>query len=377
MYKIDPDLIPSPCFVLEEELLEKNLELLAQIKQSSGLTILCALKAFSMYHVFPLVSKYLDGTTASSLNEALLGQQEFGGQVHAYSPVYLKEDFTQLLDICGHLTFNSLNQWNQYSSQALASDGKSFALRINPQTPVADYDLYNPCSPGSRLGIAPDQLKELPEGITGLHFHTLFEADSSLLELTWRAVEQKFGHLFHKISWINMGGGHAITRRGYDVERLVALVLEIRERYGFEVIIEPGSAVAWQTGYLVSTVEDLVENQGIKTAVLDVSFTAHMPDCLEMPYKPKIWHSQEPAPGQISYRMGGLSCLSGDFMGDYSFEKPLEIGQKIIFDDMIHYTMVKTTTFNGVNLPSIGILKKNGEFQLLKRFGYPEFKSRL
>ncbi len=376
MYNIDLEKIPSPCYVIEEELLERNLQILEQLKKASGATVLCALKAFSMYHVFPLVSKYLDGTTASSLNEALLGKNEFGGEVHAYTPIYLQEDFPQLLDICSHLTFNSLNQWQKYKDLALPS-GKAFALRINPETPVADYDLYNPCSPGSRLGVSASQLKELPEGITGLHFHTLFEADSSLLEKTWRAVEEKFGHLFPKISWINMGGGHAITRQGYNIEKLISLIQEIKNRYGFEVILEPGSAVAWQTGYLVSTVEDIVENQGIVTAMLDVSFTAHMPDCLEMPYRPKIWGSHEPQGNESKYRMGGLSCLSGDFMGDYGFQQPLQIGQKIVFDDMIHYTMVKTTTFNGVNLPSIGIWKKNGKFELVKKFGYQEFISRL
>lgn len=377
MPKIDLSQIPSPCYVLEEELLERNLELLSQIKERSGATILCALKAFSMYSTFSLVSKYLDGTTASSLHEALLGREEFGGEVHAYTPVYRQEDFPQLLDICTHLTFNSLGQWEKYQKQASEVSGKKFALRINPETPVSEYDLYNPCSPGSRLGISADKLEQLPEGITGLHWHTLFEADSSYLEMTWREVEKQFGHLFGGISWINMGGGHAITRKGYDVEKLIALIIEIREKYGFEIIIEPGSAVAWQTGYLISTVEDIVENQGIKTAMLDVSFTAHMPDCLEMPYRPNVVGSREPKAKEQSYRLGGLSCLSGDFMGDYVFEKPLRIGEKIIFEDMIHYTMVKTTTFNGVNLPSIGIWKKEGRFELIKQFGYEEFKSRL
>ncbi len=374
---LDLEKIPSPCYVLDEKLLERNLIILEDVKKRSGAKILCALKAFSMYSVFSIVSRYLDGTTASSLNEARLGKEEFGGEVHAYSPIYLEKDFKEILDICSHLTFNSLGQWKKYKPLLKDVKNKYFALRINPEFSVSEYDLYNPCSPGSRLGIPASKLKELPEQITGLHWHTLFEADSEYLELTWREIEKKFGHLFKDVKWINMGGGHAITRKGYNINKLVQLINEIKEKYNFEVILEPGSAVAWQAGYLVSTVEDIVENQGIVTAMLDVSFTAHMPDCLEMPYRPKIYGSREPAEGELSYRMGGLSCLSGDFMGDYVFEKPLEIGQKIVFEDMMHYTMVKTTTFNGVNLPAIGIWKKEGRFELVKEFGYEEFKSRI
>ncbi|MCU0457328.1 MAG: carboxynorspermidine decarboxylase, partial [Bacteroidales bacterium] len=278
-----------------------------------------------------------------------------------------------------HVTFNSLEQYHRFSSRLKRSRYKiSPGLRINPGFSEVSHGLYNPCSPGSRLGIVAEDLREgLPEGIEGLHFHVLFESDSYALEKVLKVVESRFGRFFHRIKWINMGGGHLMTRKGYDTEHLIRIIRDFRRRTGLHVILEPGSAFAWETGELVAKVEDVVENTGIKTAILDVSFTAHMPDCLEMPYKPAVLGAGDPAEGRPVYRLGGNSCLSGDFMGDWSFEKELKPGDRIIFLDMIHYTMVKTTTFNGVHHPSIGIWTADGEFRLLKEFGYNDYKKRL
>lgn len=373
------DQIPSPCFLLEERLLRNNLEILKTVQARSGARIILALKGFAMYSAFGLVRQYLPGTTASSLHEAMLGHFEFGGEVHAYSPVYPEGEFKELVQYCGHITFNSLGQWERWKTFVQAQPKRvSCGLRINPEYSEVATDLYNPALPGSRLGIMSYQLGEtLPEGIEGLHFHTLCESSAEALEKTLEAVEQKFGHLLHQAKWLNMGGGHAITRKGYNHELLISLIRRIREKYQVEVVLEPGSAVGWETGYLVSTVLDVVENYGIQIAMLDTSFTAHMPDCLEMPYQPVILGAEKGSNGPHVYRMGGLTCLAGDVMGDWSFEQPLKIGDKIVFNDMIHYTMVKTTTFNGVNLPNIGIWKENGSFELVKKFGYEEYKSRL
>lgn len=378
--KINLAQIPSPCFVLEEELLHKNLQLINRVQQESGAAIILATKGFAMYSVFPLVKKYLTGTTASSLHEARLGFEEFGGEVHAYSPAYLEKEFDEIITYCDHLSFNSLNQWKKYKTKIEQSGKKiSCGLRINPEYAEVSTDLYNPCIPGSRLGMrATDFGENLPEGIEGLHFHTLCESDSYALERTLKVVEEKFGHLIHQAKWLNMGGGHLMTRKGYDLEHLINLLRYIADEYNVQVYLEPGSAVAWETGYLVATVEDIINSAGIQVAILDISFTAHTPDCLEMPYKPKIIGATDPDENSKHvYRMGGLSCLAGDYLGDYAFEYPLSVGDKLVFNDMIHYTMVKTTTFNGVNLPSIGIWKENQTFELVKSFGYEEYKSRI
>lgn len=383
---IDLARIPSPCFVLEERLLRRNLEIMRRVQQESGAKIICALKGYAMFSTFGLVRQYLPGTTASSLNEARLGYREFGGEVHAYSPAYVPSEFGELMEYCGHITFNSLSQLARYRTELAdhqARTGKKIeaALRINPEYAEVATDLYNPCVPGSRLGVIASQLGDtLPEGISGLHFHTLCESSSESLQRTLEAVEQRFGHLLRQATWLNMGGGHAITRQGYNLDLLIALVRSLYERYPNlkEIILEPGSAVGWETGYLVASVLDIVENHGIEIAMLDVSFSAHMPDCIEMPYKPKILGaSMEPVPGQHAYRMGGMTCLAGDYMTEYSFEKPLEVGDKLVFNDMIHYTMVKTTTFNGVNLPNIGIWQENDAFRLVKTFGYESYADRL
>ena len=370
--------IPSPCYVLEENLLISNLELLKRVQKEAGIEIICALKGFSFYHEFPLVKQYLAGATASSLHEARLAFEEMGVKPHVYSPAYLESEWAELSSYAGHITFNSLNQYRQYKERALAA-GISCGLRINPEYAEVDTDMYNPCIAGSRLGIRRSDLGILPEGIEGLHSHTLCENDSFVLERTLAVIEEKFRDLLPSLKWLNLGGGHLITRADYDVDHLIGLLIGFRSKYpNLQIILEPGSAVGWQTGFLKSTVLDIVESAGITVAILDVSFAAHMPDTLEMPYKPRIrGANSEPEKGKPTYRFGGMTCLAGDFYGDYSFDKPLSIGDEIILEDMIHYTMVKTTTFNGVNLPCIGKIDTAGNFQLFKSFGYESFKDRL
>lgn len=367
--------IPSPCFVLDEKLLIKNLELLDRIQKEAKIKILCAFKGYAMWSTFPLLRKYLSGATASSLHEAKLCFEEFKQKAHLCAPVYLDNEVEEITNISSHITFNSLSQFERFGQMAL-NKGLETALRINPEYAEIETPLYNPCVPGSRLGITSDNLPtELPSGITGLHFHSLCEQNADTLARTLKVVEEKFAKYLHQVSWINIGGGHHFTRKDYDVGLFIKTILAFREKYNLEIIAEPGEAIGWQTGYLVATVQDIICSNRINTAMLDVSFSAHMPDCIEMPYKPMVYGSSDNY--TLKYRMGGLTCLAGDFMGDYHFEKPLEIGDKIVFDDMIHYTMVKTNTFNGVKLPSIGIIKNDGSFELLKHFAYEDYKSRL
>ncbi|GGH28070.1 carboxynorspermidine decarboxylase [Dyadobacter endophyticus] len=382
---IDFKEIPSPCFILEEELLRKNLELIDSVQKAAGCQIILALKGFSMYSAFPIVKEYLSGATASSLNEVKLINDFMGYQSHTYMPAYLDSEFEEIMQRSSHITFNSLSQWERFQSRVEAykatNPGKTLScgIRVNPQYSEVATDMYNPCVPGSRLGVTRDKLPdELPTGIDGIHFHTLCENGSDTLERTLEALEARFGDLLHQAKWLNMGGGHLMTREGYDISKLIKLVSTIKAKYNLEVILEPGSAIAWRTGILYTTVLDVLDSQGIDVAILDTSFAAHMPDTLEMPYKPAIRGAhQERVAGKPTYRLGGMTCLAGDYMGDYSFDKPLEIGDKIIFEDMIHYTMVKTTTFNGVNLPSIGIWKADQNFQLVRSYGYESFKDRL
>ena len=376
---IDFTQVPSACFVLEEAKLRRNLEIMQYVQQQSGAKIILALKGFAMFSVFPLVRQYLHGTTASSLNEARLGYEEFGDEVHAYCPAYFSDEFDEMMRYCNHLTFNSLNQWDKFKTQVLHHSKKiSCGLRVNPEYAEVDTDLYNPCAVGTRLGISIDHLgNQLPEGIEGVHFHTLCESDSHTLERTLRVIEGRFGHLLRQAKWMNWGGGHLMTREGYDLGHLISLVKEFQEKYQVEIIMEPGSAVAWETGYLTSTVEDIFDSKGINAVVLDISISAHMPDCIEMPYKPKVLGATDTVSGQLAYRLGGLSCLAGDYVGDYSFEQPLEIGDKIVFNDMMHYTMVKTTFFNGVRHPSIGIWREDDHFELVTQLGYQAFKDKL
>ncbi|MCX6326754.1 MAG: carboxynorspermidine decarboxylase [Bacteroidia bacterium] len=376
---IDYNKTPSPCYVIEEDRFRKNLSLIKRVSDGSGAEIILAFKGFAMWGVFPILREYISGAAASSVDEARLCFEEIGSPAHTYSPVYKESEFHSILKYSSHISFNSLNQFRKYSKYSQVSSKKvSAGLRINPEYSEVSHGLYNPCSPGSRLGVNADDLKNgLPAGIEGLHFHVLFESDSYALEKVLQIVEVKFGKFFPQLKWINMGGGHLMTRKDYDVDHLIEILKRFREKSGLHVILEPGSAFAWETGELVATVEDIVENQGIKTAILDVSFTAHMPDCLEMPYKPKIDGATDPVTGKPTYRMGGNSCLAGDVMGEWSFEKELKPGDRIIFQDMIHYTMVKTTTFNGVHHPSIGIWTMEGKFKLIKEFGYEDYKNRL
>jgi carboxynorspermidine decarboxylase len=378
---IDYTAVPSPCFVLDEARLRKNLELLADVSARSGATIICALKGFAMYSTFPLVRRYLPGVTASSLAEAMLGLEEFGREVHAYCPAYIPGQFDAIARIASHITFNSIGEYQRYRSRL---HGSSPGLRINPEYAEVETDLYNPCVPGSRLGVTAAELPggTLPEGLEGLHFHTLCEKGADTLARTLEHVETKFSAQLDTVRWLNMGGGHAITRAGYDVDGLVELIRGVKARHPQleRIVLEPGSAVGWQTGELVATVLDIVVNQGVRTAMLDVSFSAHMPDCLEMPYRPTVLGARHDAPRDAvghRYHLGGQTCLAGDFMPDYVFERELAAGDRIVFADMIHYTMVKTTTFNGVGLPSIAIWHEDGRLELAKRFGYEDYKRRI
>ena len=375
---MDYSKIPSPCYVLDEVAFRKNLELIKSVKEQAGVEIILAFKAFAMWSVFPIVREYIPFTTASSLAEARLAFEEMGSPAHTYSPAYTDKEFPAIMNCSSHITFNSLAQFERFYPQTQFNN-ISCGLRINPEFSDVETDLYNPCAPGSRLGIVADLLGDkLPEGVEGLHFHTLCESSSYDLEKTLNVVVEKFGKYFPQIRWLNMGGGHLMTREGYNTDHLISLLKSFKAKYPhLQLILEPGSAFAWRTGVLISSVIDIVENKGIKTAMLDVSFACHMPDCLEMPYKPSIIGATDAIPDKPTYRMGGNSCLSGDFMGDWSFNKELKIGDCIVFEDMIHYTMVKTTMFNGVSHPSIGIWTTGNEFRLIREFGYEDYKSRM
>lgn len=381
---IDLNQVPSPCYVLDEGLLRRNLRVIRSVMDRAGVEIILAFKGFALWSAFPVVREYVHGATASSPHEARLAFEEMHTLAHTYSPAYVEREFDDILRYSSHITFNSLTQFQRFEARVRAFEAQagrriSLGLRINPEFAVVATDLYNPCAPGSRLGVAVSQLPaQLPPGIEGLHFHALCESSSFDLEKALAAVEEKFAPYLRQIRWFNMGGGHLMTRQGYDLDHLVQQLIAFREKWGVQVILEPGSAFAWETGVLVSEVVDLVENQGIHTAILDVSFTAHMPDCLEMPYKPRIRGAhQQPVPGLPTYRIGGNSCLSGDFIGDWSFDAPLKVGDRILFEDMIHYTMVKTTTFNGVPHPAIGIWRDDSGLQVVRRFGYEDYRNRL
>jgi len=380
--KVDLKKIPSPCFVLEEARLRKNLELISRVQREAGVQIILAFKGFAMWSAFPVVREYIQGATASSLHEARLCFEEMKTKAHTYAVAYLPREFSRIMGYSSHITFNSLSQYKRYGARLLKHPGHiSPGIRVNPGWSPVGTALYNPASPGSRLGEPVENFRgRLPAGIEGLHFHTLCESTSYDLEKTLGYFEQQFGAFLPALKWVNFGGGHLMTRQGYDVEHLTGVLKAFRSRHPhLQVILEPGSAFAWDTGVLLSTVLDIVNNKGVKTAILDVSFTAHMPDTLEMPYRPRVRDaSEEPAQGDRHlYRLGGVSCLSGDFLETYAFEKPLKTGQKIVFEDMIHYTMVKTTTFNGVTHPAIAILRPDGELDVVRRFGYNDYKRRL
>ncbi|WP_185140156.1 carboxynorspermidine decarboxylase [Reichenbachiella versicolor] len=370
--------IPSPCFVLQEELLEKNLQRIKSIADEAGVEFILAFKGFAMWSAFPLVRQYINGATASSLNEAKLCNDYMNTKSHTYCVAYREEEMDEILKLSSHITFNSLSQLSHYHEKAQKA-GVGIGLRINPEFSDVETDLYNPASPSSRLGVTENELKDgLSMPIDGIHTHVLCESSAESLEGLLNAVEQKFGHLLPHIKWLNIGGGHLVTRKNYNVELLVHLLKNFKAKHGVEIILEPGSAFAWETGTLHTSVLDIVERNGVKTAIIDASFTCHMPDCLEMPYRPNLEvGSSDSAKYDYKYRLGGVSCLAGDYLEEYSFPEPLVIGSPIVFKDMIHYTMVKTTTFNGVHHPSIGIAKKGGGFQLIKEFGYEEYRDRL
>jgi carboxynorspermidine decarboxylase len=374
---IDFNQIPTPCYVIDEHLLRNNLAVIKKVKEAAAIDVLVSLKAFSNWGVFPIFKEYGFGASASSLNEARLAFEELGVKAHTYAPAYEEQHIAEILTYSSHISFNSVNQLHQYMKMA-DHQGVSIGLRVNPEFSDTAYDIYNPCKAGSRFGITAEQLDDgVPEGVEGFHFHTLFEANSFALKKVLAVFLKKFGTFLPQLKWVNMGGGHLITGKDYDIEHLIKTLMDFKERYGVNIILEPGSAYTYQTGYLVSTILDIVENSGIKTAILDVSFTCHMPDCLEMPYKPVIVGASDARAGEPTYRMGGISCLAGDYMGDWSFDKELRSGDKIIFEDMIHYTTVKTTMFNGVNHPGIGIWGERSGFRLIKEFDHRDYKNRL
>ncbi len=373
---MDYSKIPSPAYVLDEAKLIKNLTLLQAVQQEAGIHIICALKGFSFHHVFPLVKQYLHGATASSLHEAKLVYDKMKVKAHTYCPVYIPSEFDEIQAISSHITFNSLSEYERYKNKM--RHDISYGLRVNPGYAEIETDLYNPASPNSRLGISHQLLSNtLPDGIEGIHFHALCENTSYTLERVLDSFIKLYHPLIQQAKWLNFGGGHLITRQDYEPQHLIKILKAFKQQYPSvqEIILEPGSAVGWQTGVLVATVLDIVPNGTFPTAMLDVSFTCHMPDCLEMPYKPKVLNAVEKS--TYEYNLGGMSCLAGDFMGTWCFENELKVGDKIIFDDMIHYTMVKTTTFNGINLPNIGIWKSDNTFELIQSFGYDDYKNRL
>ena len=371
--------IETPCFVVDLSLLRRNLAVLDDVQKRTGAKILLAQKAFSMFSVYPMLAKVLHGTCASSPHEAELGRDCFPGEVHAFAAAYSERDLRELLPVCDHIIFNSFSQWNRYRPLAMQyADRVEFGLRVNPEHSEADVPIYDPCAPGSRLGILRrDFTGQDLSPFSGLHFHTLCEKNSNSLERTLVAFEEKFGDLIPRMKWINFGGGHHITRPDYDVDLLCRLISDFRKRYPVEVYLEPGEAVALNTGYLVGTVLDIVHNE-FDIAIMDTSAAAHMPDVLEMPYRPNVIGAGQIGEKPYRYRLAGASCLAGDVVGDYSFAHPLKPGDKLIFCDMAHYTMVKTNTFNGLQLPSIATWDPEiNEYRVLRRFGYQDFKSRL
>lgn len=373
--------IPSPAYVLDETLLRRNLELIRSVKQESGAEIILAFKAFAMWKAFPIVREYIDCSTASSVFEAQLGFEEMGNFTHTFTPAYTEANIQDFLKFSSHLTFNSLSQFERFKDtvKAFTAHPVSCGIRINPEYSSVGTDLYNPCAAGSRMGVTADQLeKDLPQGIEGFHFHTLCESNSFELEKTLDVVRKRFGHWLPGLKWLNMGGGHLMTRNGYNTNHLIQVLKAFKAEFpNLQLILEPGSAFAWQTGWLASTVVDIVENKGIKTAILDVSFACHMPDCLEMPYKPKIIGATDPVEGKPTYRMGGNSCLAGDFMESWSFDEALKVGDRIIFEDMIHYTIVKTTLFNGIAHPALVFRDAKGKNLIWRNFNYDDYKSRM
>lgn len=376
--------IKMPAYILEEEKLRRNLSLIKGVADEAGIEIILAFKAFALWKTFPIFREYINSTTASSLSEARLAYEEFGAPAHTFSPAYTDLEIEDIARMSSHLTFNSLSQYSRHHTKALETNSNlKLGVRVNPEYSEVGTDIYNPCAPGTRFGVLASQLPErLPEDISGFHCHCHCESGADVFQRTLVHIEEKFSKWFDQLEWINFGGGHLMTRKDYDIRLLIDILKDFKKRYpNLKVILEPGSAFAWQTGPLVCHVVDVVENKGIKTAILDVSFTCHMPDCLEMPYWPTVRGAEtiegEYGKGENIYRLGGNSCLSGDWMQSWKFDHALQIGETVIFEDMIHYTTVKTCTFNGITHPDICLLKKNGELQVLRHFDYQDYKNRM
>jgi len=376
--------ITKPIYIIEEQRLRRNLELIASVAKRADVEIILAFKAFALWKTFPIFREYINSTTASSLSEARLALEEFGAKAHTYSPAYTDGEIDEIVSCSSHLTFNSLSQYERFHERVVGK--ASIGLRVNPEYSEVETLLYNPCAPGTRFGVSANKLPStLPADIEGFHCHCHCESGPDVLERTLVHIEEKFSRWFPQLKWLNLGGGHLMTRKDYDVERLVRILNGLHERYPWlKIILEPGSAFAWQTGPLVAHVVDIVEDKGVRTAILDVSFTCHMPDCLEMPYYPAVRNAEHiDESNHIShlssfiYRLGGNSCLSGDFMGSWEFDHELQVGETIIFEDMIHYTTVKTNTFNGISHPAIGMLHQDGKLEILREFGYEDYRNRM
>lgn len=379
-----------PVYVLEESRLRRNLQLISQVSQAADAEIILAFKAFALWKTFPIFREYISATTASSLSEARLGYEEFGSRTHTFSPAYTDDEIDEIARCSSHLTFNSLSQWQRLADRAkTVNPSISLGVRVNPEYSEVETVLYNPCAPGTRFGVLNSQLPEqLPSSVEGFHCHTLCESGPDVFQRTLAHIEERFSKWFPQLKWINFGGGHLMTRNDYDTSLLISILQDFHRRYPhLHVILEPGSAFAWQTGPLVSQVVDVVENHGVRTAILNVSFTCHMPDCLEMPYHPAVRFArtiEEDAEGSIPdgqgehiYRLGGCSCLSGDFMGRWQFDHELKVGENVIFEDMIHYTTVKTNMFNGITHPSLALAHADGELEVLRQYGYEDYRSRM
>lgn len=375
------DQLPTPFYIIYAQRLHNNLRLIRHVADTADVKIIMAFKANALWRTFGIISQYITDSTASSLNEMRLGNEELGGNVHTYCPAYTPDTIREFLDGSTHITFNSLNQYERFREYVdNHTPHVSPGLRVNPQCSVIETDIYNPSLPGSRFGVTAERIGvRLPDGIEGLHFHALCESSSFDLEKVLKAFEEQFGQLLPQVKWVNMGGGHLMTREGYDIDHLINLLKAFKARYPWlEVILEPGSAFTWRTGDLITSVVDVVENNGINTAIIDASFACHMPDCLEMPYKPAITESlPDNAHNGIKYRLGGNSCLSGDFVGDWLFDHPLQIGERLTLEDMNHYTTVKTNMFNGISHPAIVLCDTDGNCHYLRRFTYDDYKSRM
>lgn len=377
--------IPTPFYIVYEDRLRRNLELISYVMRQADVDIIMAFKANALWRTFPIIKEYVSSSTASSLNEMRLGVEELGGNVHSYCPAYTDSTIDEFLEGSTHITFNSLAQFERFKGKVDAYNSEhpekrvSAGVRVNPQCSVIETDIYNPALPGSRFGVTADQIgNSLPDGIEGLHFHALCESTSYDLERVLEAFENQFGKYLPSVKWVNMGGGHLMTREGYDVEHLISLLKEFKKRYPWlKVIMEPGSAFTWRTGDLITSVVDIVTNQGVSTAIIDASFACHMPDCLEMPYKPAITESVGTDETLPTYRLGGNSCLSGDYVGNWSFKEPLQIGDRLTLEDMNHYTTVKTTMFNGIQHPAIVFSNSDGDCTYLRRFTYEDYKNRM